>query len=595
MTRFALAAACLAGLAALGGCLEVPAGPAKECSVDSDCNTGAGEVCDEGVCYGDPPAGQFAATIAAPATREDLVSAELAVLSLPADGWLGDLALERPVVISGRVEAYCATANQTCSTASIAAEIRLTRPSRFPGGPSLRFTAQSAAGVPRGTDSFTIKVPQTQAGDEPYTVTIDPEGGGEQPPTDGNIHPAEVVPPKRLMLTATGNNEHQTYTLGGPNPVTITGSLKDALGTSLVGYRVVALGHFDSASAKTEVSTVDFVTNGQYSITLADGVAGQIELVATPYEHNVVAPELHLSNMSPIPGALTLGQPPGLGDPAILKIPVKGQAGDGMVKPVVGARVIVSGVVDPSFAGAAVAELTSEAITDDNGIATLSLLDGSAIAPTYRLRVVPPASSNLGVVYDSTISLEAPATVQLPSRVALRGTVVDFAGNPVAGVSVTARRSQQFLWTLPPEDQGFLDEIPAATTITPEGGDFVVWVDPSLADAWGHYDVTFETPKGSTSPTWRVLDVEIPRVAGQSAVALGNVTIPDAAFLHGRIVDLHGEPVENSAVRIFQIPPPTTLCTELSHAPDDCELDAQVVANGQSDSNGIVRLDLARP
>ncbi|NVB78135.1 MAG: hypothetical protein HOV81_07060 [Kofleriaceae bacterium] len=396
------------------------------------------------------------------------------------------------------------------------------------------------------------------------------------------------------MLAATEDSEHQTYTLGSAYPVTISGTLKDSLGTALVGYRVVALGKIDAQSAQTEVSTVDYVTNGQYTITLADSVVGQIEIAATPYEDNVVAPSLHLTNMSPTPGARPLAQPSGLGNSVKVKLLVKGLAGDGMVKPVTGARVIVTGTVDAAFTGAAGAELTSEAITGDDGYATLSLLDGVALVPTYKLRIVPPASSNLGAVYDAPFALTT-TDVQLPSRVAISGKVVDFAGTPLRDVTVTARRSQRFLWTLRPEAQDFLDEIPAATTITQANGIFVVWVDPALDDAWGRYDVTFETPKGSTAPTWQILDLEIPRVSSQATINLDSVTMPDAAYLHGRIVDPHGEPVEGSSLRIFQIPPPTTLCTDLTHAPDVCELDAQVAGTGESDGDGIVRLDVARP
>src|SRR5690606_14469465 len=122
-------------LGMLAGCLEVPAGPGQECRVDADCD--AGEGCGEGLCWGAPPAGVFAATLSAPAKREDLIATELALLELPADGWLGDVQLEAPVTISGRVEAYCPSANQSCSTLSIGAEVRVTRPARFPGGPAL--------------------------------------------------------------------------------------------------------------------------------------------------------------------------------------------------------------------------------------------------------------------------------------------------------------------------------------------------------------------------------------------------------------------------------------------------------------------------
>src|SRR5690606_20998914 len=149
-----------------------------------------------------------------PATREDLIATELAPLELPADGWLGEIQLEAPVTISGRVEAYCASANQSCSTLSIGAEVRVTRPARFPGGPALRFSAQSVADTPRGTDSFTLRVPRTRPGDPPYIVTIDPDGGGQEPAADGGTDPAELVPPRRFTLYATENVEHQTYTLG---------------------------------------------------------------------------------------------------------------------------------------------------------------------------------------------------------------------------------------------------------------------------------------------------------------------------------------------------------------------------------------------
>src|SRR5207344_2825646 len=98
----------------------------SECTVDSDCNTASGEVCDEGVCYGDPPTGMFAATLVAPIEREDLTSTEIPDLLLPRTGHLDDLQLDGPISFTGRVEAYCAGSN--CSTSSIAAEVRLTRP-----------------------------------------------------------------------------------------------------------------------------------------------------------------------------------------------------------------------------------------------------------------------------------------------------------------------------------------------------------------------------------------------------------------------------------------------------------------------------------
>src|SRR5262249_34698510 len=70
----------IAALVLLAGCLEVPKAPGQECATNSDCNTAAGEVCDEGVCWGNPPTGMFAATVSPPAVREELVATEIPLL-----------------------------------------------------------------------------------------------------------------------------------------------------------------------------------------------------------------------------------------------------------------------------------------------------------------------------------------------------------------------------------------------------------------------------------------------------------------------------------------------------------------------------------
>lgn len=580
-------------VALLAGCLEVPSGPATECRIDADC--ASGEVCTDGLCYGNPPAGMFAATLSAPSARQDLISTEIAMLDLPPDGFLGDLVLESPVTISGRVEAYCATSNNTCNTLSVGAQVRLTRPARFPGGPTLRFSAQSKAGVARGTDSFSIRVPRTLEGDPPWTVTIDPEGGGEAPPPDGGSAPAELMPPRHLALVASDDLEHQTYTLGGPEAPVITGSLKDALGQALIGYRVVALGRWSQDAALTEVSTVHFTTTGSYSITVAEEAIGPLELVITPFGQNEVAPELHVTYVSDATHVRNVTQPANLGEPIELELPVQGLAGDGQVKPVSGVRVIVRGVLEPVFSGGARVEYVAEATTGEDGIAHLSVLDGGQLDSAYRLRVVPPGGSSFGILFDVPIDVSEPAPVRLPSRVALRGLVADASGTPLSGVSVTARRSLRFLWSVVERDQSFLDEIPASNAITPESGDFVVWVDPAIADVWGHYDLFFESPAGSSVPNWTVTDIEIPRVSGQTTVSLDTVTLPAAARVHGKVVDGAGRPVEGSAFRVFELSSNEPICREVGFEPASCAPASTVLGSAESDDRGTVRLSLPRP
>ncbi len=594
MKRLAFIAVTLIG----AGCLEVPSGPPAECHVASDC--ASGEVCSEGLCYGNPPVGMFAATLSAPAAREELVSTELATFELPADGWLGELQIESPVTISGRVEAYCAPSNGACTTTSIAAQIRLSRPSRFPGGPTVRFSTQSAPDIERGTDSFTIRVPRTMDGDAPWTVTIDPDGGGEEPPADGGQDPAELIPPHHLTLSASDDLEHQTYILGGDGAPVITGSLKDALGQPLLGYRVVALGRWDESSSVTEVSTVHFSTDGTYSVTVAPEAIGPLELVVTPYGATHIAPSMHVTYVSDATHQRNITQPSGLGEPSEIVIPIAGLAGNGEVKQVSGVRVIVLGALEPMFSGAPRVVFEAEATTGEDGLAHLSVLDGGLLAAVYKLRVVPPASSNFGIVFDAPIEVAAytvpkPEPLRLPSRIAFRGTVVDATGVPQPAISVTARRSVRFLWSLPSADQAFLDEIPASTTITPDTGEFLVWVDPSVADVWGHYDLFFEAPAGTNVPNWSIADVEIPRMAGQFTVSLDTVALPAASRIHGKIVDGNGRAVEASALRVFQLTSNELICREVGFEPADCAPASIVLGAAESDDRGVIRLGLPRP
>jgi hypothetical protein len=241
-----------------------------------------------------------------------------------------------------------------------------------------------------------------------------------------------------------------------------------------------------------------------------------------------------------------------------------------------------------------------ETTTGDDGLAPVTLLDGTALRTTYKVRVIPPAGANVGVIYDQPLVLSSTATAQtvdavrLPSRVTLRGTVVDADGAALGNVAVTARPSLRFNWSLDPDAQQFLAQIPAATTVTPETGDFVVWVDPFVADVWGHYDVAYEPATGSAEPAWTEADVEIPRIQNLTSQSLGQVTLPSAAFVHGQLSDPGGGAVATGELRIFGVTTDLSLCNEVAHAPPNCVIPAELLGHGTSDDQGIVRLILPR-
>jgi protocatechuate 3,4-dioxygenase beta subunit len=599
----------LTSTALLAGCLSVPRQQKPACTSNDDCGTG--EVCDVGVCYGNPPTGVFAAALGPPSNRSDLVPTEIPTFSIPHDGWLGDLQIDEPVTFSGRIQAFC-VAPAACSDTSVPATITVTRASTFLGGPGFHAVVDAQQGIAAGNTSFTLALPTSHDGDPDYLVTITPDGRGAAPPNNGSTSPAELAPPFHEHLRAVGDLPAMTITLGAADSPVITGTITDAGNHPLASYRVVALGRWEAGAAATEVSTVDYTgTTGSYSITLASGIVGNVEIVATPYDANVVLPELHLPNIPPVSGPRALVAPSGLGSPTHERITIVGVSGSGEIAPVAGARVVVRSSYAPSVTGSTHAELGAEVTTDSDGNANLTLLDGQSFVGGYTVTVTPPISSTLGVVYnqqwtfDQTESVCAMSTqpcpvgttcscIGLPPRIAVRGTLKDTQGNPIANASVTATPSLRFTWSLAPGDQDFLTQIPAATATTPDSGDFVVWVDPYLAGVWGHYDLSIEPASGADTPLWTVADIEIPR-AGQSALTLGDVVVPDAANIHGRITDPSGNPVEGGELRVFSIATDTSLCSQVTYHPDACVIPAQLTGHGTSDSLGVVRLTLPRP
>lgn len=557
------------------------------CRSNDQCNRAFGEVCEEGVCWGNPPPGPFAAVIAPPSARRDLVPREQAQVPIPDFGWMGDLVLEPPVTLSGRVVAFCPPPMTGCDGTSLGATITVSRPTQFLGGPGFSTVVNVEPGEP-----FSIPVPRTRAGDDLYTVVVVPDGG--QLPGTG---PAALVPPMHTELSLMSSMS-KTIALGGLGLPTITGALTDSSALGISNYRISAIGRWDTTAPPSEVSTID-VTDamGLYSVTLSDELVGTVELVARPVTAGT-APTIHVANIEASTTTRNIAVPANLGSPVTLTDAVRviGLDRSGNLAPVRGAVVHVTGTVT---SGLTSFTITDEQVTSSDGIVSLHLLDGAGIAGAYRLSITPPPSSTLGVIYQQRFTIGQAPTIRLPARVALRGRIVDFDGKPMPFVTVTARPSLRFLWTLEPAVQTFAAAIPAATEVTPDatseiGGGFAVWVDPHIAQVWGHYDLLIEPPAGSLAPSYVVAEVEIPRDSTIDSVNLGDIGTPDAAHVRGRITDVNGEPVENAELRLYRITTALGLCSEVAHAPASCPIPAQLQARSTSDDVGTVRLALPR-
>ncbi|MEJ7603282.1 MAG: hypothetical protein WKG01_35675 [Kofleriaceae bacterium] len=589
----------LAGwLSAVGGCLALPDGGEIECQTNADCDSAHGEVCAENVCWGNPPAGPFAAVVSPPAELgSDLVTLELANLVVPEDGWLGDIALEDAVSYSGALVPECATPLD-CSMAR-GATITITRPSQFQGGPGVSLSTQTD---PR-TGAFELVVPRTRLTDPPFEVTVVPNGRGAEYP--GAPTAGQLVPPMRTMLAISGNAANQRLEIGGTSLLQITGSIIDSVtANGPQKYRVVALGHWDLESRPVEVSTVHYTgSDGTYALRISDNVVGPVEIVARPYDTNAHLPTLHLANVSPGTTDRRLVVPSSIGVPHGVDFTVLGVDTGGQVAPVAGARVIVSGIVPAGSPGATSATLLVEGTTGVDGMVKLFVLDGGAIQASYRVSVIPPPGAIVGVVYDKpmmTIAGEAAdeMSIRLPDRIALRGVVQDLYGNPLEDVAVTARPALRFTWNLEAAPQTFLSTVPAATAVTPNTGEYVVWVDPFVTDVWGFYDLAFEPPgtntKISYAPNLSLHDIEIPRDGGQTTVTLPEIRLPDASHVHGRVTDAAGNAIEGAELKIYRIDTSLELCSQVRYEPKSCPIPAVLLGRGATDADGMARLTLAR-
>lgn len=581
--------ALVAASLALGACLDVPEGPTPECASTADCQGANGEVCEEGVCWGDPPEGNFAAVVAPPSERKDLVPKEITQLVMSEAGWINGLQLEKPVTLSGKVEADCA--GMTPCDRSVEATITVTRASHFQGGPGFKTVVTTVPGSVDGA-SYEINVPRTRDGDAAYLVTIVPTGRGEEPAANGTSA-AQQVPPLRMEVSVPADMTKMVV-LGGANLPVVSGTIMSAGGAGLAQYRVVALGHWELGSPLTEVSTVDYTDgDGTFHLVLSEDLVDTVEIVARPY--GVVAPTLRLAGVSATDTTThTLVQPAALGSSTQVTFPVRGKDGAGEVAPVRGASVKLTARIEPDLTGT-LATFVAEGTTNDAGEVQLHLLDGPAIRDLYKLDVVPPASSNVGVVQGQTLAFGAsqPALI-LPVRVPIRGTVVDSTGAALKDVAVTARPSLRFLWDLEEGPQAFLNAVPAATTVTPKTGEFVLWVDPSIAGTWGRYDLVFEPPMAAKyparAPAWVETEIEIPGMEPPAR----EVRLPDAAFVHGQVTDPANNAVEGAEVKVFRINTSLALCDDVRYEPRTCPIPASLLGRGGSDLGGVVRVTLPR-
>lgn len=568
-----------------GGCLDVAEQPTPMCVTSDDCVTG--ETCDEGVCYGNPPGGRFALLASPPSERPELVSTELMDFEFPASGFFPDVQLEEAVTFKGMLAGCPAPLN--CEGNSLAASIVVTGPAPFEGG--AKFTASFEATAENG---FLLRLPRTRDS-ELYSITVVPKGRDDDP--GGNTTLAQLVPPMRFELPLPESLNNQIIMLDSAATArTVKGTIVSSAGVPVSQYRVVARGHWEAGAPFSEVSTVDYTgADGSFELRLASGLSGDVEVVATSF-NTTLRPTLARDDVRSTENTdkLVLTLPDGLGQPRDYAVHVEGVDSSGGVGAVVGARVLVTGSIETRDTRATI---SASSTTNAEGVATeLKLFDGEPFLEDYKITIVPPASATVGVVVAQPFVPEASlAPTRLPERLAIRGVVHDFNGEPVKDVSVTAKPSLRFLWNMPPELQELLSAIPPATTVTPESGEFVVFVDRAVNDVWGRYDLALEPSTTSMLPSFAELDIAVPMDEDMMSVALPDIRLPDPAYVQGRVLDGKAKPVAGAELKVFRLPENlASVCTLVDWAPATCPIPAQLLGRGASDASGTLRLTLPR-
>src|SRR5262249_10087821 len=156
----------------------------------------------------------------------------------------------------------------------------------------------------------------------------------------------------------------------------------------------------------TEVSTIDYTdATGMYAITLSDELVGAVELIARPVAARPgdvapVAATIHIVNVDAAASSVHDAQmPSALGKAGPLVLQIQGLDTGGGTLNVAGAQVVVTGT--STMTGSLTSFTMSDVeVSDNSGLVTLNLLDGTALTGAYRMSITPPAGSSLGAMFD---------------------------------------------------------------------------------------------------------------------------------------------------------------------------------------------------
>jgi hypothetical protein len=611
----------LLGLGA-AGCIsaETPPQIAPMCESAVDCDGAAGEVCDEGVCWGDPPASAtFAAVLIPPAERTDLAVAVVPLLAIGADGSIGGLAFPGAIRISGRVLLACPendSARYPCGEqSSVAAQLVVERAAGFPGGPSLSRAVVATAEVAPGQEAFSFLLPRNPDAEYRITILPDESVGGE------GIAPGEIAPPRQIVVTA-GEDQVVDWVLGEPAELkAMRGCVQNVVGAGApyAAMKVVAYGRWTKLSPLERASSRSVTgPEGCFELSVPRDMLDEFDIQVSPAA-GAILPSLTLRRefvRDPPEGAageeaVHVIQPalimPIAPAPTTFQLPIQATGSAGGQEPVIGASVRLTTVFTPPSLNedrAVEIRFEAQALTetgpdDDAGVATVQLYPGDENNRRYEVSVVPPAGSQFQAAFGREIDVgiggaEVLEALTLERRTAVTGLVLSLDDEPVADAPIEALPSSLFRQGIDrPDDAAEVAALPAATSTTDATGAFLLWLDRELVGQTASYDIDVIPATYSGAPGWSFEDVEIP--GSGEPLDLGTRNLPGASFARAVVRDQSGSPVPGAEVDLYQLPSPDYCANQTKVDPAECEPPAKLRGVWRTDEDGVVRVVLPDP
>jgi len=621
----AAATLALAGPAASAGltaCISDPPGTGLPvmCERDDDCDRAAGEVCGEGVCWGDPPDQvRFAAVLSPPVDRADLPVAVLPLLSIAPDGTMDGLKFPPAVTVRGRVLLACPDAGEPsypCGPdVSVGAQILVEGAAGFAGGPPYSRTVVASAGVAAGADAFSFLLPRDP--DAEYRITIQPDDdvGGE------DIAPGEIAPSRQIILTA-DRDRQDDWILGDPAELKIIrGCVENVVGDGkpYAGMKVVAFGRWTDLSPLERASSrSETGPDGCFELSVPRNMLDEFDISVQP-PTGAALPSFTLRGefvRDPAEGERatvhTIDPPlvmPIAPAPTTFRLPVEAQSTGGGPERVVGADVrFMTSFAAPTLNLERRVEITftAQAVTtgaDDPepGVAQVQLYPGDESNRRYLVSVVPPAGSPFQSAFERevTVGIGGAADVlealTLERRTPVTGVALQSGGEPVVNAEVEARPSALFHQLLADEAlEKTVAALPFPTASTDQSGGFLLWLDRELVGKTASYDIDVSPSTFSGAPSWSFDDVEMP-AGDQEPVDLSTQMLPEASFARATVVDQQGRPVPGAQLYVYQLPPEDYCATRVELPAAECDPPARLRGLSRSDEDGVIRVVLPDP